>query len=86
MQQLLFKEKKDNEQATIITLSNQKTPRLIKLYSRYKEIGFNDFNLVDMAELSQKQWKNRDFVIPKGYRIDWKYIFIPKTMRSKLFH
>lgn len=85
MQELLFKEKKDNEQATVITLSNQKTPRLLKLYSRYKEIGFNDFNLVDMAELSQKQWKNRDFVIPDGYLLDWKCIFIPKTEMSKLF-
>lgn len=39
------------------------------LVKQYNLIGFKDFDLVELAQLSKKQWQNKKFTIPKGYRI-----------------
>ena len=52
----------------VIQLSRNKSSRLRNLILKYEEIGFTDYNLVELALLSTKQWKNRDFPIPEGYK------------------
>lgn len=86
MQVIRFKGRrlsKDNR--AVITLSLQKGNRTINLYRKYKEIGFTDFSLVDLAEMSIAQWKRREFPIPKGYRLNWVKILVKLKPRD-LFH
>jgi hypothetical protein len=71
---------KDNR--AIITLSLQKAGRVINLYRKYKEIGFTDFSLVDLAEMSMSQWRRREFPIPKGYRLNWVKILVKLKPRD----
>ncbi len=52
----------------VILLSTQKCSRLRNLLSRYDDIGFTDYSLVELALMSTKQWKNRDYPIPEGYK------------------
>lgn len=52
----------------VIQLSRNKFSRLKNLLVKYEEIGFTDYSLVDLSLLSTKQWKNRDFPIPEGYK------------------
>lgn len=66
----------------IITLSSQKAPRVINLYHRYKEIGFTDYNLIDLAEMSISQWRKRDYPIPEGYRRNWTKILVKRNVRD----
>jgi len=58
----------------IIKLSKQKFTRIRNLFFKYKEIGFTDFSLIELAEMSTKQWKNRDYKVPKGYKLSWNKI------------
>ncbi len=60
----------------IIHLSIQKAGRVINLVRKYKEIGFTDYNMIDLAEMSQSQWRRREFPIPKGYRLNWVKILV----------
>ncbi len=74
----------------IISLSIQKFTRVWNLMSKYKEIGFTDYSLLDLAELSLTQWKRRDYPIPEGYRRDWTKILVKNTdqiesLREKYF-
>lgn len=88
MQVLNFKVKRGRSpkhERQIITLSNTKSTRIINLYKKYREIGFKDFNLIDLAELSLKQWKLRKYPVPEGYMLDWNHILVPESIRSKLF-
>jgi hypothetical protein len=66
----------------IIKLSKQKFSRVKNLYFKYREVGFSNFSLIDMALLSTKQWKNRDYPIPKGYMPSHNKILVKKTVRD----
>ncbi len=66
----------------VIRLSKQKFSRVKNLYFKYLEVGFSNFSLIDMALLSTKQWKNRDYQIPKGYMPSWNKILVKKTVRD----
>jgi len=66
----------------IIKLSKQKFSRVRSLYFKYKEVGFTDFSLIEISMLSAKQWKNRDYPIPKGYMPSWNKILVKKTVRD----
>ncbi len=88
MQVIKFNVKKGrlpNGNRPIITLSSQKANRLIGLYRRYKEIGFTDYTLIDLAELSLQQWRRRDYPIPEGYKRSWGKI-LPKITVMDLIH
>ncbi len=69
----------------VITLSIQKGGRVINLYNKYREIGFTDFSLIDLAEMSIAQWRRREFPIPEGYRLNWVKILVKLKPRD-LFH
>jgi len=71
---------KDNR--AVITLSHQKAGRVINLNRRYREIGFTDYSLVDLAEMSLAQWRRREFPIPEGYRRNWVKILVKLTPRD----
>jgi hypothetical protein len=32
------------------------------------EIGFKDFNMIDLAGYSEVEWKDRKYPVPKGYQ------------------
>ncbi len=66
----------------VIKLSKQKFSRVKNLYFKYLEIGFRNFSLIDIALLSTKQWKRRDYPIPKGYMPSWNKILVKKTVRD----
>ncbi len=60
----------------IIRLSDQKFLRTKKLMYRYQEIGYTDFNIVELATMSLAQWKRRDFTIPKGFKLHRSKILV----------
>lgn len=60
----------------IIRLSGQKFVRTRNLMYRYKEIGFTDFSIVELASMSMGQWKRRDYSVPKGFKLDRGKILI----------
>jgi len=70
----------------IIHLSIQKGGRVINLVRKYREIGFTDFNLIDLAEMSQSQWRRREFPIPKGYRLNWVKILVKLKPRDLIHY
>ena len=55
----------------IIRVSIGKRSKLNALIKRYSEIGFKDYDLTELAQLSIAQWKRRDYPIPKGYKRSW---------------
>jgi len=69
----------------VIKLSKQKFSRVKNLYLKYNEVGFTKFSLIDMALMSAKQWKNRDYQIPKGYLRSWNKILVKKNV-TDLIH
>ncbi len=86
MQVIKFKGRRATKDSrAVITLSLQKGNRTINLYRKYKEIGFTDFSLIDLAEMSIAQWKRREFPIPEGYRLNWVKILVKLKPRD-LFH
>lgn len=85
MQVIKFKVKKGRlpiGNRAIIQLSHQKAGRVINLVRKYKEIGFTDYNMVDLAEMSQSQWRRREFPIPEGYRLNWVKILVKLKPRD----
>ena len=86
MQVIRFKGRKaSKDNRAVITLSLQKGNRTINLYRKYKEIGFTDFSLIDLAEMSIAQWRRREYPIPEGYRLNWVKILVKLKPRD-LFH
>jgi len=69
----------------IIKLSKQKFSRVRTLFFKYKEVGFTDFSLIEIAMLSAKQWKNRDYPVPKGFKPSFNKILVKKTV-TDLIH
>jgi len=67
----------------IIKLSHQKGSRVKNLYLRYKVIGFKDYSLIDLAEMSLSQWRRRDYPIPDGYKRTWGKILVKITDQSE---
>jgi len=55
----------------IIRVSLGKRSKLNALIKRYSEVGFRDYDLTELAQLSIAQWKRRDYPIPKGYKRSW---------------
>ncbi|MCP6727152.1 MAG: hypothetical protein KJI69_03950 [Patescibacteria group bacterium] len=55
----------------IIRVSLGKKSKLNALIKRYSEVGFKDYDLTEIAQLSIAQWKRRDYPIPKGYKRSW---------------
>jgi len=66
----------------IVPLSSQKAPRVINLYHKYKEIGFTNYNLIDLAEMTMTQWKRREYPIPEGYRLNWGKMLVKLNVRD----
>ena len=93
MSVLKFKVKQGRSPKTdrpIITLSHQKSSRVKNLYLKYKEIGFTEYTLLELAEMSLAQWKRRDYPIPDGYRRSWNKILVKnddqiESLRHKYF-
>lgn len=67
----------------IINLSHQKSSRVKNLCLKYKEIGFTDFSLIELAEMSLAQWRRREYPIPKGYRLNLVKILVKITDQSE---
>lgn len=77
MKQLKFKVKSGRNpdgQRQIIKLSVTKGMRVRNLMYKYKDIGFTNYSLIDLGEMSLQQWKRRDYPIPEGYVISWTKI------------
>lgn len=69
----------------IIHLSIAKSKYLRHIIEQYNEIGFRQFDLVDLAQFSIRDWKNKKYPIPKGYMrnarmFSNKLIKIPKKL------
>ncbi len=85
MKRLQFKVKTGRNAKTIrqiITLSSQKGSRVKNLHLKYKEIGFTDYSLIELAEMSLSQWRRREFPIPDGYRRNWVKILVKLKPRD----
>lgn len=41
------------------------------LLSSYRIMNFTDFNILELSEISQKQWVNRKYPIPEGYMVKY---------------
>lgn len=67
----------------IINLSKQKGRRTKDLMNRYKEIGFIDYSLIDLAEMSLTQWRRRDYAVPEGYALCRRKILRKITDQSE---
>lgn len=67
----------------VIVLSSQKRSRVKNLMFKYKEIGFTEYNLIDMAEMSLMQWKRREYPIPEGYVVSYNKILRKITDQEK---
>lgn len=59
----------------------------------YATISFRDFNIVDLSELSLKEWVNRKYPIPKGYVMRYgmkgthfKKITLEQELRNLFFN
>ena len=51
----------------IIRLSIAKSKYLRHIIEQYNEIGFKEFDMVDLAQFSIRDWQNKKYPIPKGY-------------------
>lgn len=51
----------------IIHLSITKSSLVKNLVKRYREIGFTDFDLLELAQMSRTEWRRHRFPIPNGY-------------------
>lgn len=72
-----------NGQRQILTLSSQKGSRVKNLMYKYKEIGFIEYSLIDLAEMSLMQWKRREYPIPEGYVVSYNKILRKITIQEK---
>ena len=52
----------------IIKLSEPKCAKVKNLLNKYNEVGFTDFDLAELALMSLREWRNRDYPIPDGYK------------------
>jgi hypothetical protein len=66
----------------IVKLSRNKFSRVKNLFFKYQELEFTDFSLIELALLSTKQWRRRDYPIPKGYMPSHNKILVKKTVRD----
>lgn len=60
----------------IIKLSEPKFAKVRNLLYKYNEVGFSDFDLVELALLSLREWRNREYPIPNGYKIHRSKIIV----------
>ncbi len=66
----------------IIKISLQKERRLKGLFKRYTEIGFTDFSLIELAQLSLRQWMDKKYPVPQGYVACWGNYVKKKTIKN----
>lgn len=45
------------------------------LVKSYRLLGFKDFNILELALLSQKQWLRREYPVPEGYEVRYGHGF-----------
>jgi hypothetical protein len=69
----------------IIRVSIGKKSKLKGLIKRYSEIGFRDYDLIELAQLSIAQWKRRDYPIPDGYKRSWGNYLTKYDLKSNPF-
>ena len=63
-------------------VGNNKTGYMKTLLKSYRLMKFTDFNIIDLYEMSLKQWKRREFPIPKGYVVKYSHSFDPNKLKT----
>ena len=51
----------------IIKLGKNRCSKLKHLVRSYMEIGFTDYDMIELAGYSESEWKDRKYPVPKGY-------------------
>jgi len=52
-----------------INIGTGKIKYIRTLLKSYRSIGYNEFNIVELSELSLTEWKYRKYPVPKGYEV-----------------
>ncbi len=69
----------------IIKVGLQKQTRLKGVVRRYAEIGFKNFSLIDLAQLSLAEWRDKKYPIPQGYKASWGDYMRKNDLKSNPF-
>ena len=62
------KDLQKQQSEVIIKIGNNRMSKLKHVVRSYMEIGFKDFNMIDLAGYSEEEWKDRKYPVPKGYK------------------
>ncbi len=69
----------------IIKIGLQKQTRLKGVVQRYAEIGFKEFDLIELAQLSLTEWRDKKYPIPDGYKASWGNYVEKNNLKSNPF-
>ncbi len=69
----------------IMKVGISKTSRLRGLVQRYAEIGFKDYDMVEIAGLSLTEWRDKKYPIPHGYKASWGRYLKKHDLKSNPF-
>ncbi len=65
-----------------IILGLSKSKYMKTLVKSYRVLNFKDFDLLDLAQLSQKQWLRREYPVPEGYEVRYGHGFNMQNVKQ----